>query len=291
MEQSKFSILIPAHNEASRISLVVEESLRYSNSVFVVDDGSTDGTGDLAMSAGAEVLTNRKQRGLGFALRYGFRHLMKSGINLVLTLDGDGVHDPSYTPDLIRSHLDARADLTIGSRFSQPECIASVPSSKIAANLFATCLINKVLDSNLTDAASGMRVLSQRALQLGLKSYNFSFAFELISEALRKNLRIHEHPITVRYDADELFCTSTKELIDLLDFAILKSKSVPRWEECLVCLRKTFLDYKLSRVKIGDHNMVLHPLREHKAFVFQIQSSWHMLSKPDESETQWLEVI
>ncbi|HEX2627158.1 MAG TPA: glycosyltransferase family 2 protein, partial [Candidatus Limnocylindrales bacterium] len=91
--EQRLVALIPAHNESARIRAVVEGAKR-SVAVLVVDDGSSDDTAAVAEAAGASVIRQSPNQGKGAALRAGFRAALEQGFEAVITLDGDGQHDP-----------------------------------------------------------------------------------------------------------------------------------------------------------------------------------------------------
>lgn len=265
----RLAALVPAYNESRTIGEIVERCLKYTSLVVVVDDGSTDDTALAAERSGARVLKNVRNRGLGASLRRGFSYLLENKVQYVVTVDGDGVHKPEYIPDLVRWHIDTGADLTIGSRFMKSDSSVNLPSPKVAANRFATNLINHSLGCSLTDVASGMRVFGQRMLGSHFISKKFSIAYDTISVALRSGLRIEEFPIQVHYAPDILACTKRLELLDLLKF----TASLPASDDQLrVGLNQMIRDVECLRkiyVNLGSHRFVLHPLREYDSFVFQ----------------------
>lgn len=269
------AVLIPAHNEARTIRQVVEESLANVTVVLVVDDGSTDGTGTIARMSGAKVLRNNNRQGLGLTLRKGLKHLKNSGFTTVITLDGDGVHDPSFIPQLIHSHKLAGADLTIGTRFPQVLKAPAIPSSKVAANTFATILINHLLNCHLSDVASGMRVFGSRALQLTFLCSDYSISFEFIMAALHCGLIVNECPIAVRYDAEELFCTSQPEFLNLLGFCISQARTRSDLRDLLVKLRSKIMRYQRVRVNAQGNRFVMIPVREYRSYAIQLQHPWY----------------
>lgn len=276
---SKVGILVPALNEARSIGTVVGECLAIecASTVLVVDDGSVDATGAIAVRAGATVLRNANKRGLGFSLRRGFRHLREHEFDIVITLDGDGAHDPALIPALIECHFEQRADLTVGTRFLPGKPSLTIPSSKAAANHFATALINCVLGSNFSDVASGMRVFGRKALRLSATSSNFAVAFEVLALSFRNGLRVVEYPIEVRYDAGELFCTNREELLDLVNFALQSSSDNERRSRALALLRERLARYELFVVTISGREVVGHPVPDYNGFVFQMQQPWYSL--------------
>jgi len=253
---SKVGILVPALNEARSIAAVVGECLATdcANTVLVVDDGSVDHTGAIAARAGATVLRNASKGGVGFSLRRGFRYLRRHECEIVITLDGDGAHDPALIPALLECHYEQTADLTVGSRFL-PGKQSSIPSAKAAANHFATALINRVLGSQFSDVASGMRVFGRKALRLSATSSNFAIAFEMLVLSFREGLRVAECPIEVRYDAGELFCTNRQELLDLVKFALQSSLGNERRSRALELLRERIEGYELFFVTIDGREI------------------------------------
>src|SRR5437762_2142979 len=97
MAPSNVQALVPAHNEGPRIAAVVRRAARFLP-VVVVDDGSTDDTAERATEAGATVIRQVPNQGKGAALRTGFRAALELGSEAVITLDGDGQHDPGEIP-------------------------------------------------------------------------------------------------------------------------------------------------------------------------------------------------
>lgn len=277
----KLLVIIPALNEAGTISAVVGECLEYSRDVVVVDDGSADGTGDLALAAGAKIIKRQSNGGLGAALVAGFKYALEKGFDLVVTVDGDGAHDPAWIPGLVAHHLNTKSDITIGSRFKGGA--HAVPSSKIAANFFATSLTNRILAGELTDAASGMRLLGRRVMSRTFDRMDFGFAYELLYEAKRESLRIEEYPVQVRYDGRELFGTQQGELLNLLAFAFAIADDLALREN-LLWLRSMVESYSLARIQVGGRFLVMLPIRECGMYSFQEQSRWFVDLERDAEE-------
>ncbi|MDX6604361.1 MAG: hypothetical protein QOF23_870 [Solirubrobacterales bacterium] len=118
--RNKIAILVPAYNEAENIGQVLDQMparvCGVSTEVLVVDDGSRDGTGDVAAEHGAIVARHVTNRGGGAALRTGYRLMVESGAEIVVTLDADGQHLPSEMERLVKPVLDGEVDLAHGSR-------------------------------------------------------------------------------------------------------------------------------------------------------------------------------
>ena len=118
-------IMVPAFNEATTIRRTIEhlkdavEAHSGRSSIIVIDDGSTDGTADLARVAGADrVVGHPSNLGLGAAVRTGLKAARQAGADVVVKIDADGQHDPADIARLIRPTLDDEADLVYGDRFA-----------------------------------------------------------------------------------------------------------------------------------------------------------------------------
>ncbi len=193
---SKYRVLalIPAWNEAPRVGRIVEGARAYLP-VLVVDDGSTDGTAEVAEKAGATVVRHPRNRGKGAALKTGFAWALAHGYDAVLTLDADGQHDPREIPRFLAA-LDAGAgDLIIGKRqFSK------MPWPRWWSTPLGTVLLSLALGRYIPDNQSGYRLITRRALEsLQLTSDGFEMEVEMIAEAIRLGLAIGWVPIRTIY--------------------------------------------------------------------------------------------
>lgn len=108
------SVIIPAHNEGTRIGGIIQEARVQAPEVIVIDDGSTDETGAVALKNGARVI-HLPQSGYIHAIKKGFAHARH---DLVVTMDGDGEHDPKDIPKLVSPILKSEADVVLGTRDS-----------------------------------------------------------------------------------------------------------------------------------------------------------------------------
>lgn len=164
--------VIPAYNEAERISAVISRTREYLP-VLVVDDGSVDDTSAIARLNGAEVLVQHPNQGKGAALLAGFRYGVDHGYEAVLTLDADGQHDPTEIP-LFLAEFNRGADLVIGQReFKQ------MPFPRNFSNTFGTWLFSRALGQYCPDNQSGYRLHSHRMVIASLESREANFEFEV----------------------------------------------------------------------------------------------------------------
>ena len=169
----RFMVVIPACNEAKHITQVVKLARNYLP-VLVVDDGSTDDTAQLAEAAGAEVLRHSLNQGKGAALRTGFLHALDLGCDAVITLDGDGQHDPREIRKFLQVFYARSPDLIIGRRdFSK------MPLSRRIANTTGGWLFSWAVRRLIPDNQSGYRMLGRNFINHLLYSTELGFEFEV----------------------------------------------------------------------------------------------------------------
>jgi len=189
MERSSLGIVIPAFNEARTIAKVVAQCNVYGRSI-VVDDGSSDATGDIAEAAGAEVVRFGVNRGYDAALESGFQQAAKLGCIYVITIDADGQHDPTLLAKFC-SLLDSGADIVLGNRNERPR-LAELCFSLLTQFLYG-----------LKDPLCGLKGYRMSIYEkLGhFDSYN-SIGTELALFAVRNGFLIEQVPIAVRERID-----------------------------------------------------------------------------------------
>jgi glycosyltransferase involved in cell wall biosynthesis len=188
--------LIPAHNEAPRIASVVAAA-REQLPVLVVDDGSTDETAERAREAGATVIEQRPNQGKGGALRTGFRQALADGAEAILTLDGDGQHDPAEISGFLEAWAgDPRPDLVIGRRNFR-----AMPPVRRLSNEIGRIAFSWGVGRPIPDNQSGYRLVSRRLAEATLASDEAGFAFEVeqITTCIRVGGAIAWVPIRTIY--------------------------------------------------------------------------------------------
>jgi len=188
--------LIPAHDEAPRIGSVVTAA-REQLPVIVVDDGSSDDTADRARDAGAELVEQRPNQGKGMALRTGFRRALDAGADAILTLDGDGQHDPAEIPWFLAAWAtEPRPDLVIGRR-----SFRSMPPVRRLSNELGRIAFSWAVGRPIPDNQSGYRLVSRRLAEATLASDELGFAFEVeqITTCIRMGGTIAWVPIRTIY--------------------------------------------------------------------------------------------
>jgi len=197
---AKILICVPAYNEAERIADVVSKSRQYADDVIVYDDGSTDDTYQVALSAGATVIRNPDNKGYGVAIRSLFQAAKERGAEVMVTLDSDGQHDPDQIPALIKP-LNQGFDIVIGSRFLRNDDEGKVPRYRSFGIKTITRLTQVASYGKITDSQSGFRAYNKNALsKINLFEDGMSVSTEILLRAGEKKLSTTEVPITVRYD-------------------------------------------------------------------------------------------
>jgi len=193
--QAVYALIIPALNEAESIGLVLNRLPKgVFSQIIVVDNGSEDGTSEVAEAAGAEVV-REPRRGYGQACQAGLAHLTPN-VHAVAFMDADLSDDPADLEQLVRLFADGEWDMVIGSRvLGMPEAGSLTPLQRFG-NWLTTLLIRKIWHVSFTDLGP-MRILSRQALlRLDLQDRDFGWNVEMQAKAARLKLRVTEMPVS-----------------------------------------------------------------------------------------------
>jgi hypothetical protein len=197
--RERIGILVPAYNEAENIGYVLDripdEVCGVPTGVLVVDDGSRDATGEVAAEHGAAVARHVINRGGGAALRTGYRLMVDSGAEIVVTLDADGQHLPSEMPRLVEPVLSGEFDLAHGSRV-----LGHADEGHVAREVgivFFNRMVSLITRTHVTDCSNGYRAVRASILpQLVLRQEQFHTS-EFMIEAIKRGIPATEVPVTV----------------------------------------------------------------------------------------------
>ncbi len=195
----KVAVLIPAYNEAENIGFVLDripaEVCGRPTEVLVVDDGSRDGTGDIAATRGAAVSRHVINRGGGAALRTGYRLMVDSQAEIVVTLDSDGQHLPAEMERLVKPVLDGEVDVAHGSRVLGHA--DRNHRSRELGIVFFNRVVSFITRTHVTDCSNGYRAVRTTVLpQLVLRQEQFHTS-EFMIEAIKRGVPAKEVPVTV----------------------------------------------------------------------------------------------
>jgi dolichol-phosphate mannosyltransferase len=198
-------VVIPTYNEHENLEPLVQQILQHTNGlhILIVDDNSPDGTGKVAEALSEKnsstvfVLHRRQKEGLGPAYVDAFRHVLDKGYEVILQMDADLSHDPSYLPmflERIRS-----SDLVIGSRYMHGLSVVNWDFKRLMLSKLATKYIQFVTRMPFSDATGGFNCWRRQTLEaIGFDdvfSNGYLFLAELKYKAYRKNFKVIEIPI------------------------------------------------------------------------------------------------
>jgi dolichol-phosphate mannosyltransferase len=207
-------LILPTYNEAENIDGIVraalpvlERSRCEGHHILIVDDGSPDGTGDIADRLAAEfsgqvsVLHRERPQGLGPAYLAGFAHALEHGAGLVLEMDSDFSHDPQDLERLIAAVADG-ADLALGSRYVQGGGVSNWGRGRQLVSRGGCFYARTVLSLSIRDLTGGFKCFRREVLEAidlpTVRSKGYAFQVELTYRALRRGFKVVEVPIVFR---------------------------------------------------------------------------------------------
>ena len=209
---SKFCALIPAYNMARTIAQVVQQTRRHLPKVLVIDDGSEDSTARLARENGASVFRTSRNRGKGWALRCGFKHVLQESWEGVVTLDGDLQHDPAEIPSLIKAYEDTNTHIVVGSRMTE---VKEMPCLRYHMNRIGVACISWAAKQPVDDTQSGFRLYRREVLEsIPLWKSRYDAETEVLIKAGLRGMRITSVPIKTIYHVDEQGTSSYRPVLD-----------------------------------------------------------------------------
>lgn len=194
-ESRELFVLIPAFNEEASIAETVRgvAAVVPGVPIFVVDDGSVDGTAQRARDAGAQVIELPHHLGLGGALQAGYRFAFEHGFERVVRVDGDGQHAAEDIPKLL-ARLDEGYDMVTGSRFLEPNGYQPEPLRRFGGKIFSWVL-RPILGQRITDPTSGFIAVNRRALEVFSRSFPLEYPeIEALVVLKRRALKFCEAP-------------------------------------------------------------------------------------------------
>ena len=192
---------IPAYNEESTISDLVKTAKKYVDKVVVCDDGSTDKTMNNAKQAGAEIISHKKNQGYGAAITTLFDYCRMQNADVMITLDGDGQHDPNQIPILLDTISQHSVDVVLGSRFLDNN--TDTPGYRKRGIKIITSAANYGTDFKVSDAQSGFRAYSKNAIDaIHPTEQGMAVSTEILLKISNKGLSLAEVPITTSYHGD-----------------------------------------------------------------------------------------
>ena len=205
MTTPKTLIAVPTYNEKENLPVLLARLMELPEAVhvLVVDDGSPDGTGDIAQEwsqrpeGRVHVLRRAGKQGLGSAYIAAFRWALERDYDLVFEMDADFSHDPKYVPEMLQAARDA--DLVIGSRYVTGVNVVNWPMQRLLLSWFANLYARIVTGLPVHDCTGGFKCFRREALAAidfsRIASGGYSFQVEMNYKVWKKGFRIKEVPI------------------------------------------------------------------------------------------------
>jgi glycosyltransferase involved in cell wall biosynthesis len=195
---SNILVAMPAYNEEKYIGSIVLKAKLFTDTILVVDDGSTVDTARIARLAGALVQEHEHNQGYGAAIQSIFRLNKEQSPDCLVVMDADYQHYAEDIPLLVKPILSGDADVVVGCRKQE-----SIPRYRKIGQAVLSLFTRLVSGSHVKDTQSGFRAYSRRAVSmLSLKQTGMAVSSEITAEAARLGLKVVEVPIRVRYDGD-----------------------------------------------------------------------------------------
>lgn len=206
-------VVIPTYNEAKAVGGLVREVCSQNLGVIVIDDGSEDDTSRVAGENGACVLRNQNNEGKGASLIKGFNYVLAGDFDAVITMDGDGQHEPSDIPYFIRLAEYSDSGIFIGNRMLK---VSNMPLVRFLTNKFMSWLISSVSGQKIPDTQCGFRLIKKDVLRkLNLRTTKYETESELLIQASRLGFKIESVPIKTIYNREK---SRIHPVIDTLRF-------------------------------------------------------------------------
>lgn len=198
---NKFCVVIPAYNEAATIADIARQALAVCEHVVIIDDGSTDNTADEVRSVeGVVFLQNPENEGKAMTLSRGIVWALEQNMDYVITLDGDGQHEPKDIPRFIEMARANPEKIIIGSRMVNK---AAFPAKRYYANRIASFWISWTAGYPIEDSQSGFRLypveLFRKLTIKKARAYGFVFESEILIKAAKLGVKSISIPIDAIY--------------------------------------------------------------------------------------------
>lgn len=200
--------ILPALNEAGKIERVIEKTKPYVTTVLVVDDGSTDGTAEIAQTVGAVVLRHQQNLGVGAAIRSGIEYALSNSFDVCIPLGADDQDNPHEIPRLLAA-INEGYHLVIGSRYLIGGKCENIPFFRLATTKSYTLFFRLLAKFPLTDGSNGFRafrlsLFQDKRINLWQEWLNrYELEPYLLYKIIILKYKVKEVPVTKKYHRKE----------------------------------------------------------------------------------------
>ncbi len=218
----KCCVVIPTYNNATLISQVLNDVIKYTNDVIVVNDGSTDDTREvLSKYKIIDVISYKQNKGKGYALRKGFEYAIQKDYKYAITMDSDGQHSAHDLPLFIEKLKSKPGSLIIGSRNMKKK---GVPGKSSFGNKFSNFWFKVETGISLPDTQSGFRLYPLEEISKSrLHTNKFEFEIEVLVRFAWRGVNIETVPVDVHYARKEDRISHFRPFVDFTRISILNT--------------------------------------------------------------------
>lgn len=213
----RIAVLVPCYNAAAWIPELVRRIAKFvsPSDIFLVDDGSADGTSKAIEESGANLLVHELNRGKGEALRTGFAAILNAGYDGLITLDADLQHLPEHLPAFLEAA--PNFDIVVGTR---DYSLRNMPVHRWATNRLTSLVVSLIGGTKVRDCQSGYRYLSARAVRdTPLSTTRYDMESEQLIRASRMGMTIGEVPIETVYTGSASFIRPLRDTLRFIRMA------------------------------------------------------------------------
>lgn len=198
LENKKILVIIPAYNEELSIAKVIRGIQTVSRiDVVVINDGSRDGTSQVARQEGAAVIDLPFNLGIGGAVQAGYLYALEKNYDIAVQVDADGQHSPDDLSAIIEPVVSGEADMALGSRFVEATGYKSPMTRKIGIKIFSA-VVSFINGQKLKDTTSGYRAVNKKVISYFVYNYPTDYPeVEALVLLQRKGFTIKEIPVTM----------------------------------------------------------------------------------------------
>jgi glycosyltransferase involved in cell wall biosynthesis len=225
----KFAVVIPAYNEANTLGALLDAVLRQAREVIVVNDASSDGTAAAAAAKPVLLVEHAQNRGKAAALASGFAKARDMGLDFVISLDGDGQHDPADIPKFLAARERYPEHLIVGARLYNRE---QAPKSRLFFNKFANFWVSWAAGCPIADSQCGFRLyplaIVERLEIRTDKKHGFVFESEVVIDAARLGFGVVFVPIRSYYPENRRK-SHFRPVYDIAQITVMVAKKLLRW--------------------------------------------------------------